>query len=103
DILPVGGSLACCGARTRVRGHLRDRARNLLGFRRDLLTAAAADVTDRRFAQATYGMDELTRWRDTVDPDGPIDAGVHLIPVARCRETAAPSEADLDRPHPRRG
>ncbi len=124
-----GRAIACVNARDR----------NLLGFRRDLLTAAAYDVADflfvygddpstgRRtgqltvrsmldevrtfcatpamagrtmrscvtsglaplpswkaaadalFVQVTWSIDELARWRDTVDFDGPVYAGVMVL------------------------
>lgn len=131
-----GRAIACVNARDR----------NLLGFRRDLLTAAAYDVSDflfvygddpstgRRtgqltvrsmldemrtfcdapsmagrsmraavtsglaplpawkaeadalFVQVTYGMEDLARWRDELDFDGPVYAGVMVLasaPMAR--------------------
>ncbi|QGG96831.1 methylenetetrahydrofolate reductase [Actinomarinicola tropica] len=127
-----GRAIACVNARDR----------NLLGFRRDLLTAAAYDVADflfvygddpttgRRtgqltvrsmieevrtfsdslpgpgpamraavttglrplpswkaaadalYVQVTWSLDELARWRETVDFDGPVYAGVMVLASA---------------------
>ena len=127
-----GRAIACVNARDR----------NLLGFRRDLLTAAAYDVSDflfvygddptsgsrtdqltvrsmldamrsfcetpamsgrtmraavasglkplpawKReadavFAQVSWSVDELARWRETVDFDGPVYAGVMVLASA---------------------
>src|SRR5439155_22137491 len=124
EVEQMGGrSIACLNARDR----------NLLGFRRDLLTAAAygvdqfllvhgdtpasgartghltvrsmvdevreqpfrAGVTTRLgplppwkrdadflFVQVSFSLDELLRWRDSVAFDGPVYAGVMVLPSA---------------------
>jgi 5,10-methylenetetrahydrofolate reductase len=130
EVAQMGGrSLACLNARDR----------NLLGFRRDLLTAAAYGVdqflfvygdrpssgartgqltvrtmideirafaamqtlprpfrvgvsagagplapwkreADFLFAQVQFSLDELLRWRSTIDFDGPVYAGIMAVP-----------------------
>jgi 5,10-methylenetetrahydrofolate reductase len=143
-----GRAIACVNARDR----------NLLGFRRDLLTAAAYDVADflfvygdepstgRRtgqltvrsmldevrtfcatpamsgrsmracvtsglaplpawkaeadalFVQVTWSIDELARWRDTLDFDGPVYAGVMVLASAGMARKLGADVAQLAAP-----
>ena len=145
-----GRAVACVNARDR----------NLLGFRRDLLTAAAYGVDDflfvygddpstgRRtgqltvrsmldelatfattpalgsrtlragvtsqlgplpawksaadalYAQVSYSIDELARWRDTVEFDGPIYAGVMVLASPSHARKLAANVPQLAPPHP---
>src|SRR6266852_6132619 len=78
EVEQMGGrSIACLNARDR----------NLLGFRRDLLTAAAYGPlpawkrdADFLFAQMRFSIDDMLEWRSQVDFDGPVYAGVMVGP-----------------------
>ncbi|TMQ91166.1 methylenetetrahydrofolate reductase [Actinomadura soli] len=138
---------------------LNSRDRNLLGFRRDLLTAAAYGVerflfvygdkpsaggrtseltvrammdetraageasafagcgpfqvgvtsglrrvpawkktADFTFVQVSYSMENLLRWRESVEVDGPVYAGVMVLASARMARNLASSIPDIDIP-----
>jgi 5,10-methylenetetrahydrofolate reductase len=146
EVEQMGGrAIACVNARDR----------NLLGFRRDLLTAAAYGVdqfllvygdapssglrtgqltvqsmlrevrtfaessqhplragvaarlsplprwkreADALFVQVSYSVDELLRWRDTVDFDGAVYAGVMVLASAGMANKLASDIPDIDIP-----
>jgi methylenetetrahydrofolate reductase (NADPH) len=146
--IAVAHEVARMGSRAVACVNARDR--NLLGFRRDLLTAAAYGVdelllvygdrpssgqrtgqltvrsmldelrrlgdtpalggrhiraavttqvgpvpawkleADALYVQVSYSLDELAAWRDTLDFDGPVHAGVMVLPSAeRARKLGA--------------
>jgi 5,10-methylenetetrahydrofolate reductase len=144
EVAAMGGrSIAC----------LNSRDRNLLGFQRDMLTAAAYGVSeflfvygdkptagdrtseltvrtmieeargfpglsplrigvaaglrkipswkrsaDFMFAQVSYSVEALLRWRDSVSVDVPVYAGVMVLASARMAQRLAASIPDIDIP-----
>ncbi len=69
---------------------LNSRDRNLLGFRRDLLTAARLGKVpgwkaeaDFLYLQVSFDVDELLRWRDSIALDIPVYAGVMVLASAK--------------------
>jgi 5,10-methylenetetrahydrofolate reductase len=56
---------------------------------------AAADFV---FVQISYSLDRLLAWRDTVDPSGPVYAGVMVIASAAMARRIAAAIPDLDIP-----
>ncbi len=45
---------------------------------------------DYLFAQVRYSIDDFMRWRSSIDFDGPVYAGVMLVPTSRWPERSAP-------------
>ena len=70
EVEAMGGrSIAC----------LNSRDRNLLGFRRDLLTAASYHVDQFLFVQVSFSLDDLLRWREANPVDVPVYVGVIVL------------------------
>lgn len=88
EVVEMGGTAIAC---------LNARERNTLGFRRDLLTAAAyrplpewKQDADFLLAQVSFSMDDLITWRRSTNFSGPVYAGVMVPPsAARARKLAS--------------
>ncbi len=103
EVEAMGGrSIAC----------LNSRDRNLLGFRRDLLTAAAYGVdqflfvhgdkptTGGRTSELTvsYSVEALLRWRDANPADIPVYAGVMVLASQAMARRMAAAVPDIEIP-----
>src|SRR6266581_3352636 len=84
EVQAMGGrSIACINSRDR----------NLLGFRRDLLTAAAFI-----FSQVSYSADAQLRWRDANPTGVPVYAGVMVLASAAMARRLAATIPDIEIP-----